>query len=204
MFDDLFPRTAFHFDVSVLSSSEWLEGLSEEDASRRWSLAVLSDELLRSCASYHGDGDLFLSSRFLSKLAITRRELNMVTRRGKSKDAIKQEDKADWVGFLDFRLSEGLLSELDDWKPRPADIWTEVDLCIQSGYRFTMSYNPRTHLASVTMICDDPEQKWGGYALSSSDTDGALALKMAVFKHLQLQRDWSALMTDQPVKGRRG
>ena len=92
MFDDLFPRSAFHFDTSALSGAEWLEGLEGDEAALRWSIALLSDELLRSCASYHGEGDYFVSSRFLSKRALLRREISMAAKR-KVRDAVRQEDK---------------------------------------------------------------------------------------------------------------
>ena len=122
----------------------------------------------------------------------------------KAKDAVRQEDKAEWVGFLDFRLDDAMLAELDEWKPRPADVWAEVDAATQDGYRFTLSYNARLHIASCTMICDNASLKWGGYALSSSDSDGALALKMAVFKHLKLGREWGSLLDQPKPAGRRG
>jgi hypothetical protein len=203
MFDDLFPRSAFHFDTSALSGAEWLEGLGGDEADLRWSIALLSDELLRSCASYHGEGDYFVSPRFLSKRALLRREISMATKR-KVRDAVRQEDKAEWVGFLDYRLDDEGLAALDEWKPKPQDIWAEVDALISSGYRLTLSYNAKTHLASCTLICDDANKAWGGYALSSSDEDGALALKMAVFKHLRLERSWQALLNQPVRRGQRG
>jgi len=203
VFDELFPRTAYHFDVSALSSTAWRDAIDSEELEHRWSIAVLSDELLRNCASFHGEGDLFSSSRFLSKLSIVKGEL-AVTERRKKTQPIKDSDKAEWKGFLDYRLSDEQLAALDEWKPKPAEVWAEVDAAIASGFRFTLSYNAKTHLASCTMICDDNGQKYGGYALSSSDEDGALALKMAIFKHTGLERDWTALMDKSPVRGKRG
>jgi len=203
MFDELFPRTSFHFDVSALHSSEWTEGIDEDRAAILWSIALFSDDLLKSCASYHGEGDIFVSYRFSSKWAQLKGFYAMAARKGK-RDGIRQEEKAEWKGFLDYRLDDAGLAELDEWKPRPADVWAEVDAGIAMGFRFTLSYNVRTHLASCTMICDDGDKAYGGYALSSSDEDGALALKMMVFKHVKLGHDWASLMTDDKPKGRRG
>lgn len=203
MFDELFPRTAFHFDTSALDGDEWLSGLEDGQAQLRWSLALMGDELLRSCASFHGEGNLFASPRFAGKHQLFRRELAVAQRR-KVKDGISTNEKAEWKDFLDFRLTDELLAELDEWKPKPAEVWAEVDAAIASGYRLTLSYNPRTHLASCTLICDDALKSWGGYALSSSDEDGALALKMAVFKHIKLNRDWSSLVDQPRPRGRRG
>jgi len=203
VFDDLFPRTAFHFDTSALTSTEWQDAMVDNDLERRWSIAVISDDLLRWCASFHGEGDLFSSSRFLSKFSLVKGDLAMVAKR-KTTQPIKDSDKAEWKGFLDYRLSDEQLVALDEWKPKPADVWAEVDAAIAAGFRFTLSYNAKTHLASCTMICDDAEQKFGGYALSSFDEDGALALKMAIFKHTGLERDWTKLMDNAAVRGRRG
>jgi len=203
LFDELFPRTAFHFDTSALSQTEWLEGLEGDELEHRWSVCLFADDLLRSAASYHGEGDIFVSYRFSSKFALLRGELAMATRR-KTTQPIKDTDKAEWKGFLDFRLNDAQLAELDEWKPRPSDIWAEVDAAIAAGFRFTLSYNAKTHLASATMICDDTDKKYGGYALSSSDEDGALALKMAVFKHVKLAHDWTSLLDAAPTRGKRG
>jgi len=203
VFDELFPRTAFHFDTSALTSSEWQDAMASDDLERRWSIAVLSDDLLRWCASFHGEGDLFSSSRFLSKFSLVKGDLAVVERR-KTTQPIKDNGKAEWKDFLDYRLSDEQLAALDEWKPKPSEIWTEVDAAIAAGFRFTLSYNAKTHLASCTMICDDSSKKYGGYALSSADEDGALALKMAVFKHIGLERDWTDLLDRAPAKGRRG
>jgi hypothetical protein len=120
------------------------------------------------------------------------------------RDPIKDDDKAEWKGFLDYRLTEEELVELDNWKPKPSEIWTEVDAAIASGYRFTLTYNAKTHLASCTMIDDSGARESGGYALSSGDEDGALALKMAIFKHLRLERTWASVLgTPRGVKQKR-
>lgn len=203
MFDELFPRSASHFDASVITTDDWKRGIEDDSLTRMWTVSLYADDLLRRAASFRGTGDVFLTGKFYSKLALLRREIADMAGR-KVRDAIKDNDKAEWKGFLDFRLTDELLAELDGWKPKPADIWTEVDAMIADGYRLILSYNAKTHLASCTVICDANTKAWGGWALSSSDEDGALALKMAIFKHLHLQRDWSGLLGQPQAKGRRG
>jgi len=203
LFDELFPRSAAHFDVSALSSAEWRDGMDDNYTQHLWSVTVLADELLRATASFHGTGDYFLTRRHSSRLFLFRQEIAAMANR-KPKDAIRDTSKAEWKGFLDFRLTDELLAELDNWKPTPKQIWEVMDKLIASGYRATLSYNPRTHLASCTLIDDDPTRKTGGYALSSADEDGALALKMATFKHLKLGEDWSSLLGHDAPKGKRG
>ena len=206
MFDVLFPRSSKRFSSFDLDARSWREGFRGEEFSGddvQWTLALYADDLMRRLASFHGTGDVFLSYKFYGKLRLFREERAMATKT-KVKDGIKQSDKAVWVGFLDYRLSESELEELDAWKPKPSDVWLNVDGAVQTGYRFTLSWNARTHLASCTMIDDDGNRKTGGYALSSSDEDGAAALKMMIFKHLKLQGDWSPLLSVEPSKGKRG
>jgi len=124
---------------------------------------------------------------------------------GRNKKATNEvREKASWVGFLDYRLSDEELAELDAWKPKPQDIWDVVDEACAGEFRFTLSYNPRLKLSSATMIDDDASRKSGGYALSSADENGALALKMAVFKHLKLGKDWTGLLGHDAPRGKRG
>jgi len=120
------------------------------------------------------------------------------------KPAGKERERNEWMGFLDCRLSEEQLDMLDQQKPKPAEIWAAVDEMIVDEYRFTLSYNKNLKLASVTVIDDSRTRKTAGYALSSADSDGALALKMAVYKHyVVLEKNWEPLLSVEP-KVRRG
>jgi len=204
LFDELFPRTAAHFSPSVLNTTEWLSSMSEEEGDLRWRVCLLSDDLLKYCASFREVSNLFVGYKFSSNLA-SLRECFSMAKQTKKADPIKVEEKAPWIGFLDFRLTDEHLAALDEWQPAAEDIWAEVDTLITTGYRLTLSYNKITKVASVTIIDDDAARKTGGYALSSSDTDGALALKMAVYKHVHaLDRNWEVLLSLPGRVGRRG
>jgi len=204
-FDELFPKSAACFDVSALSGAEWTRAVDDGLAQVRWNMAIWSDDLLRLCASFRQDTNLFVGYKFSSKLYLLREGIAMATRKTKPKDPIKVEAKAEWIGFLDFRLTDDHLAALDAWKPKPQEIWDEVDAMLSTGYRFTLSYNKVNKLASVTVIDDDATRKTGGYALSSGDVDGALALKMAVYKHVHaLDRTWEVLLNQPTRRGQRG
>jgi len=113
--------------------------------------------------------------------------------------------RAKWQGFLDYRLTEDELVELDEWKPKPAEIWESVDALMNGNYRVTLSYNPNTKTATATITDDEPTRKSGGWALASSDGDCALAVKAAVFKHFHvLQGSWENLLDLPNTAGRRG
>lgn len=203
MFDELFPATASRFDLSPMSAKEWLDDEAENRLIMSWSIWVLSCELLSRAASFRGEGNLWESARFFGRVSYLRGEFAMATSR-KKRDPIPDVSKAEWKGFLDYRLSDDELQELDNWKPKPNELWAEIDEAIGAGYRFTLTYNAKTHLASCTIIDDSNMRPSGGYALSSADSDGASALKMAIFKHLKLDRVWNSLLDKPQPLGRRG
>lgn len=203
MFDEQFPRTSQQFDMTFLDGIAWRNGAIRRELVFTWSQWLISCDLLKAAASFRGEGNLWERTKFFSKVSYLRSEFAMATQR-KKRDPIPDNSKAEWKGFLDFRLDEDLLVELDQWKPKPAELWAEIDEMIGAGYRLTLTYNAQRHLASCTIIDDSNTRPSGGWALSSSDSDGALALKMAVFKHLKLERTWLSLLDKPQTFGRRG
>lgn len=168
-----------------------------------WFLLWQADLLLIRVTSYREKIDLFSTYKFWRTLRAFAEERATMAGRTRKQER-QQNERAEWKGFLDRRLSDDELAALDESKPKPSELFGAIDDIMQDEYRFIVSYNRRTKLASVTLVDDNPERKTGGFALSSSDTDCAGALKMAVFKHMVLlERDWSTLM-DQPAKSRRG
>lgn len=203
LFDELFPKTGSKFDTGFMSAREWHDSRDDGTRELRWHIQITADDLMRYITSWRERTDAFLSRRIYHSLQLIREDYAKMAGR-KRKDAIPDDSRAAWKGFLDRRLTDGELEELDNWKPKPADIFAAVDDMIQNGYRFTLSYNKQTKLASCTIIDDNNTRASGGYALSNADTDGAMALKMAVYKHVTLlSKDWSQLL-DQPVRSRRG
>src|SRR6266567_4740829 len=166
MFDDLFPSTSHKFDLQPLDASNWKDQLEDNSLLFTWSQWVLSCELLSRAASYHGDANLWEMQRFYGRVSYLRSEFAMASGR-KKQDPIKDASKAEWKGFLDYRLDEVELSELDQWKPKPPDLWSEIDEMIGAGYRLTLTYNAKMHLASCTIIDDSNTRPSGGFALSS-------------------------------------
>jgi len=164
---------------------------------------LMADDLMTRVASHREPKDLFGRYMFASKRNQLSEELGIVA---KKQEQVSQASngRPEWKGFLDYRLDSHQLAELDEWRPKPVDVWSMVEATIQEGYRFTLSYNKQTKIATCTIIDDDHTRKTGGYALASGDTDGAGALKMAVYKqHLLLQNNWEQLLSNPPV-ARRG
>lgn len=202
-FEDQFPSTATAFSVGYPTAAEYQLALREGRGANLQFIAMMSGDLLTKVASHREATDCFSQYMFASRRMLLSLEMGgMATR--KKQDNRQSDERPEWRGFLDLRLTEGQLEELDAWKPKPSEVWQSVDLACEAGFRFTLSYNKHTKLASCTMICDDAKSKAGGYALSNADSDGALSLKMAIFKHfVLLQQDWTPLL-DIPPKARRG
>lgn len=191
------------FSDGYPSAAEYRDAVGDGTAFTRMTVAMLAGDLLTAATSHREKDDLFSRYQFGSRRVLLGQEMAKMAGR-KPRQAAQSTDKPAWQGFLDLRLTDGQLEELDGWKPKPQEIWDAVDEMTADSYRLTLSYNKNTKLASVTIIDDSPTRKSGGFALSNADTNGALALKMAVFKHkLLLMSDWTGLL-DLPVKSRRG
>lgn len=168
-----------------------------------WFLAWQADLMLIRVISHREKIDLFTSYKFWRTFLAFKQERATMAGR-KVKEERRQDERPEWRGFLDFRLTDEQLEALDSSKPKPTELFAAIDDMQQNDYRFILSYNRRTKLASVTVMDDNPERKSAGYALSSADTDCAGALKMAVYKHVVLlEGDWSRLL-EAPPKSRRG
>jgi hypothetical protein len=124
----------------------------------------------------------------------------MAGKNGKRTDATR----GDWKGFVEYRLTQEELTELDGWKCPPAATFELLSRLVFNGYRWTASYNPARKLACVVVTANDESLKWQGYGMSSFDTDCYEAAKMAVFKHFYiLKEDWSLLLDqEKPTFGR--
>lgn len=203
VFDKLFPSVAHGFDTSLAAKALYTGDETEAEQNRLWLRALCADVLLIRATSYRQPEDLFTRPRFWSDL-LEFLALNEGATMARSKVQRSQADRAEWKGFLDRRLSDEELEELDNWKPKPIEVFAIVDEMMAADFRMTLSYSKRTGLASCTVIDDDPKRKTAGYALSTADENCAAALKAAVFKHaIVLKSDWSVLV-EQPPKARRG
>jgi len=201
-FSDLFPHTGQAFTDIISPRASLIRDINQMDMFE-WQASIEADVLLIYAASHRQSEDMFSRPRFAERF-MNLQEM-YATMAGKTRTNERRNDNTpEWKGFLDRKLSDDELAGLDAWKPTAAQIWNSVDAAIQSGFRFTLSYNGKTKLASVTQIDNREKSKTAGYALSSADTDGALALKMALYKHYQvLNEDWDQL-SDAAPRARRG
>ena len=202
-FDELFPRNSKLFGLSAIAANQWLEAKWSKNLGATWEMISLADSLLVLAASWRQDSNLFVSGRFQALFFELREKLAIMA--GKKVQDNRSLTRPSWKGFLDYRLTDEELAELDEWTPSSAEIFGAVDEATTGLYRVTLSYSPRTKLATCTLIDDDKSRKTAGYGLSTSDRDCSLALKAAVFKHVYvLERDWTRLLDKPSEGGRRG
>lgn len=199
---ELFPRTAAKFGDTPRAVAQFEAELSDHGWQASAYLFWYADDLTVRAASWRIADNLFLSYRFSVLLYKFRGEYcNMAGR----KPVEAKASRAKWVGFLDYRLTDDELVGLDEWQPQTADIWARVDALMADGYRLALSYNDSLKVATCTIMDDNPARKSGGYGLSSSDADGAMALKAAMFKHWEiLGGSWERLLDAPLTRGRRG
>jgi hypothetical protein len=203
LFDSMFPSQVGRFAAFNRGTALWMSQYRNVDPSLLWYFLKEADSLLVRATSWRQPKNLFDSPKFWALLLDFQRERDTVMARTKREKNWSQ-NKAEWKGFVDRRLSEAELAACDDWQPDAAEVWALVDDLIQARYRFTLSYSSTTKLATVTIIDDDAERKTGGLALATADEDGASALKAALFKHVTvLGGSWETLIL-APTRGKRG
>jgi hypothetical protein len=203
MFDDMFPPRYTMFSRGTLGSEKFLSEKYGDGFVSGYRVILLADDLLERCLSWYERADLFSSPRFLSKLALLREEIKVMSNNS-SRDK-KSSARPAWKGFIDFRLDDDQLQELDEWSPSALEIFESVDAIFLAGYHMTLSYNPNTKLSTCTIIDDDKKRPSAGYGLSTADVNSGAALKAAVYKHsLVLRGDWSELLDKPSQGGRRG
>jgi len=151
---------------------------------------------------YHAT-DMFASFQAGSRLAHFRMEwMKMATRNGRTRNWTSE--KPEWKGFLERPLTEAEMTILDDWKPKPAELFELVHRTLEDGYNISLSYSQKLKSSTCTLKDENPDRTTSGYALSSHDANGYDALKMAMYKHHSaLEADWRPL-TGAPPKARRG
>jgi len=199
-FEVRFPSSSRHFDWTSEGRRLWIAEARQRGIVYPMPFYASACDLLSHAASWHSREDMFKNYRFFSRLYTLIQELDFMPR--KATNTVK---RAAWKGFLDFRLGEGELQELDEWSPTAPEIWESVDTLLRSNFRVTLSYSAATQTSTCTIIDDDPQRASGGWALASSDRDGALALKTAVYKHfLVLEGSWERLLDLPAAGGRRG
>jgi len=167
-------------------------------------LVYMARELEQCLRSHRQSTDVNTHRRFvLKQLAFDTlwRQFVMAKQQGKPTDA----NRSEWKGFVELRLSETQLTELDTWKCPPAATFELLSRLVFGGYRWTASYNPQRKLACVVITANSPDIKWNGYGMSSFDTDCYAAAKMAVYKHFYvLNEDWTLLLDQPDVSRGRG
>lgn len=107
-------------------------------------------------------------------------------------------------GFLERRLMEDEIRELDDWEATPVEIFDHMAAMTHEGIKITLTYKADTGTGICTLTDNRTGSLTQGYALSSFDVDCLRALKMAIYKYTTiLATDWSPLLIGG-VPARRG
>lgn len=201
-FRENYPSTAGKFDTSADGFTAWCLSCADHNWMPSPEVWLLADDLCMLAVSWTQPTGIFYNGKFARYFVRLSQELDKMARKTGNNLPPK---RAKWQGFIDYRLTEDELTELDGWEPTPAELWEYVHTLMQANCRVQLSYNANTKTASCTITDDEPARKSGGWALTSSDGDCLLALKAAVFKHFHvLQGSWDHLLDAPNSTGRRG
>lgn len=204
-FDRLFPKTAARFGTNAIAADRWRDEMQEGGIVVAGNFMLLSGDMLQRAVSWRQHSNLFSSPNFSMMFTRFREMYAVMAKQGFTRQ--QPEQKAQFSGFLEFRLNDEQLTELDEWQPTAMDIFAYGDKLIRSGIKISLSYNERTKLATCALLdekrktADGEKNPAAGKLLSTQDTDCALALKGMMYKHfLVLEGSWVSLL-DQPSRG---
>lgn len=120
----------------------------------------------------------------------------------------KREDSNQTFGqltFLNLRLDDEQMAEMDNTKVTPAQLVTSLAAVIEGGIAFSLNWNKERETANATFMDKREDSDCKGYALSAFGTDVPDALKILLYKHLNvLGGDWRELIAKPPTVNRRG
>lgn len=128
----------------------------------------------------------------ISRFAISLQEGIMAT---KKVTANKDFERAEWKGFLEYRLSDTELLTAEEWDVSDTDLVEGVVNLTAKGYKLTVTYSSKTGAATATLMAGNEQGKLSGWALSARGRDGRDALKLLFYKHWHaLEEDWASLL----------
>lgn len=163
-----------------------------------------AEQLQSAARSWYHDSDMFRSYLHGTRLAGFRLAYMELLQMPK-KNLTFENQRPEWKGFLERKLTDEELTALDNWKPKPAELFEQIHAILEDEYDISLSYSQKTKLSTCTLKDIKHGRDTAGYALSSADSDGASALKMAVYKHVAcMEKKWGTLLGQPPPRGRRG
>lgn len=118
----------------------------------------------------------------------------------KKPTANRTNERPEWKGFLERRLTDAELEAFDNEVTTDEDILAATVEITYAGYDVKLSYSERLTAYTCTLVDQDANRKTAGYALSAQDTTGREALRMALYKHFViLEQNWSSLLGGSPT-----
>jgi len=120
----------------------------------------------------------------------------------------KREEPSQTFGqltFLNLRLNEEQMTEMDNLKTTPTQLMTNLAAVIEGGLAFSLNWNKERETANATFMDKREDSPCQGYALSAFGVDVPDALKILLYKHLNLLAgDWVDLIGKPQNTNRRG
>lgn len=103
----------------------------------------------------------------------------------------KTEKRAEWVGFVDVKLTSEQDEAFDSWDLEDEDVLLLLGSTVAEGYKFTLAYNGSNDNFSASLTGGLPTGENAGYTLSAFAETWYEAIKYLMFKHsVVCDGDW--------------
>jgi len=160
-------------------------------------------DLIDDLGKWYHPHDFWSSPRIRKNLTRIESIIEMATTK-KRTTTTTTPTREEWKGFLECPLTDAQITQCDEWKPKPTELWEGYDALTRSGVEVKTSYSSVLSAATCTLADQRPNSPTRGYAISARDTTAALAFKMALFKfHFVLEENLTPLLSQAP-KSKRG
>lgn len=103
----------------------------------------------------------------------------------------KTEKRAEWVGFVDIKLTSEQDDAFDHWDLEDEDVLLLLGSTVAEGYKFTLAYNGSNDNFSASLTGGLATGENAGYTLSAFAETWYEAIKYLMFKHsVVCDGDW--------------
>lgn len=113
----------------------------------------------------------------------------------KKTSTIKDFERAEWKGFLEYRLSDAELAAASEWDLSDTDVIEAFINLTAKGYKLTVTYSAKSGASTATLMAGVEQGKASGWALSAKGEDARDAVKLLLYKHYHaLEESWDAML----------
>lgn len=115
----------------------------------------------------------------------------------------RKKKGVDFKGYLRVNLTEEQDKAFDVWKLEQAIQLSDIDILLNSGFKFSLNWDDFHNGVSASLMANDPRLSWSGYVLTAWDTNVLDAMLLLFYKHYIIcEEDWERFVDVVEKMGR--